>query len=71
VNIRNTLIFQDFFFPTVLPEGCPTCNRSVLQKSIDCLVEQYESYGLKVNGTTTLLENTADTGGLTIAYQVM
>ncbi|XP_075295184.1 kell blood group glycoprotein isoform X3 [Opisthocomus hoazin] len=57
------------FYGYVLPEGCPTCNRSVLQKSIDCLVEQYESYGLKVNGTTTLLENTADTGGLTIAYQ--
>ncbi|XP_026708070.1 kell blood group glycoprotein isoform X2 [Athene cunicularia] len=53
----------------VLPEGCPTCNRSALQKSIDCLVEQYESYGFKVNGTFTLLENTADTGGLAIAYQ--
>uniref|UniRef100_A0A8C8BIE8 Kell blood group glycoprotein n=1 Tax=Otus sunia TaxID=257818 RepID=A0A8C8BIE8_9STRI len=53
----------------VLPEGCPTCNKSALQKSIDCLVEQYESYGFKVNGTFTLLENTADTGGLAIAYQ--
>ncbi|XP_032303054.1 kell blood group glycoprotein [Coturnix japonica] len=53
----------------MLPDGCPTCNSSVLQKSINCLVEQYESFGLKVNGTSTLLENTADTGGLTIAYQ--
>ncbi|KFV59734.1 Kell blood group glycoprotein, partial [Tyto alba] len=57
------------FYGYVLPEGCPTCNRSALQKSIDCLVEQYESYGFKVNGTFTLLENTADTGGLTIAYK--
>ncbi|KAM9300806.1 kell blood group glycoprotein isoform 2-T2 [Morus bassanus] len=59
------------FYGYVLPGGCPTCNRSALQKSIDCLVEQYESYGFNVNGTFTLLENTADTGGLTIAYQAM
>ncbi|XP_053919797.1 kell blood group glycoprotein isoform X2 [Cuculus canorus] len=57
------------FYAYVLPGGCPTCNRSTLQKSIDCLVKHYESYDLKVNGTFTLLENTADTGGLTIAYQ--
>ncbi|XP_027577951.2 kell blood group glycoprotein [Pipra filicauda] len=57
------------FYGYVLPEGCPTCNRSALQKSIDCLVEQYESYSFNVSGTFTLLENTADTGGLTIAYQ--
>ncbi|NWR60910.1 KELL protein, partial [Bucorvus abyssinicus] len=57
------------FYNYVLPEGCPACNRSVLQKSTDCLVEQYESYDFKVNGTFTLLENTADTGGLAIAYQ--
>lgn len=55
----------------MLPGGCPKCNRSALQKSVDCLVEQYESYGFKVNGTFTLLENTADTGGLSIAYQVL
>lgn len=59
------------FSPTVLPEGCPECNRSALQRSIDCLVEQYESYSLNVNGTFTLLENTADTGGLAVAYQVL
>ncbi|NXE26994.1 KELL protein, partial [Ardeotis kori] len=57
------------FYGYVLPGGCSTCNRSALQKSIDCLVEQYESYSFKVNGTFTLLENTADTGGLAIAYQ--
>ncbi|KGL87076.1 Kell blood group glycoprotein, partial [Charadrius vociferus] len=57
------------FYGYVLPGGCPSCNRSALQKSIDCLVEQYESYDFKVNGTFTLLENTADTGGLAIAYQ--
>ncbi|NXP50942.1 KELL protein, partial [Heliornis fulica] len=57
------------FYGYVLPGGCPTCNRSALQNSIECLVEQYESYDLKVNGTFTLLENTADTGGLTISYQ--
>ncbi|NWW54384.1 KELL protein, partial [Pedionomus torquatus] len=59
------------FYGYVLPGGCHTCNRSVLQKSIDCLVEHYESYRFKVNGTFTLLENTADTGGLTIAYQAL
>ncbi|XP_009897934.1 kell blood group glycoprotein [Dryobates pubescens] len=57
------------FYHYVLPGGCSTCNRSALQSSIDCLVEQYESFDIKVNGTFTLLENTADTGGLTIAYQ--
>ncbi|KAM6386413.1 kell blood group glycoprotein isoform 3-T5 [Alca torda] len=57
------------FYDYVQPGGCPTCNRSALQKSIDCLVEHYESYSFKVNGTFTLLENTADVGGLTIAYQ--
>ncbi|NXN36808.1 KELL protein, partial [Rhinoptilus africanus] len=57
------------FYDYVQPGGCPTCNRSALQKSIDCLVEHYESYSFKVNGTFTLLENTADIGGLTIAYQ--
>ncbi|NWT01125.1 KELL protein, partial [Mionectes macconnelli] len=57
------------FYGYVLPEGCPACNRIALQKSIDCLVEQYESYRFNVSGTFTLLENTADTGGLAIAYQ--
>ncbi|XP_071414299.1 kell blood group glycoprotein isoform X2 [Pithys albifrons albifrons] len=57
------------FYGYVMPEGCPACNRSALQKSIDCLVEQYESYSFNVSGTFTLLENTADTGGLAIAYQ--
>ncbi|XP_062343371.1 kell blood group glycoprotein isoform X3 [Cinclus cinclus] len=57
------------FYGYVLPGGCPACNRSALQRSIDCLVEQYESYSFNVNGTFTLLENTADTGGLAVAYQ--
>ncbi|OWK63869.1 Kell blood group glyco [Lonchura striata] len=57
------------FYGYVLPEGCPACNRNALQSSIDCLVEQYESYSFNVNGTFTLLENTADTGGLAVAYQ--
>ncbi|XP_023795235.1 kell blood group glycoprotein isoform X1 [Cyanistes caeruleus] len=57
------------FYGYVLPGGCPACNRSALQRSIDCLVEQYESYSFNVNGTFTLLENTADTGGVAIAYQ--
>ncbi|XP_075020420.1 kell blood group glycoprotein isoform X14 [Calonectris borealis] len=70
-ELLHTFYGYGFFFPTVLPGGCPTCNRSALEKSVDCLVEQYESYGFKVNGTFTLLENTADTGGLAIAYQAM
>ncbi|NWI96684.1 KELL protein, partial [Pitta sordida] len=57
------------FYGYVLPEGCPACNRSALQKSVDCLVEQYESYNFNISGTFTLLENTADTGGLAIAYE--
>ncbi|NXF92595.1 KELL protein, partial [Eubucco bourcierii] len=57
------------FYGYVLPGGCSTCNRSALQRSVDCLVEQYESFDIKVNGTFTFLENTADNGGLTIAYQ--
>ncbi|XP_062449841.1 kell blood group glycoprotein isoform X2 [Rhea pennata] len=62
------------FYSYVLPGGCPTCNRSALQQAIDCLVKQYESYsmfGFKINGTFTLLENTADNGGLAVAYQTM
>ncbi|KAM8821738.1 kell blood group glycoprotein isoform 2-T2 [Eudromia elegans] len=60
------------FYNYVLPGGCPTCNRSALQQAVDCLIKQYESYsifGFKINGTFTLLENTADNGGLAIAYQ--
>ncbi|XP_039912947.1 kell blood group glycoprotein isoform X2 [Hirundo rustica] len=57
------------FYGYVLPGGCPACNKGALQRSIDCLVEQYESYNSNVNGTFTLLENTADTGGLAVAYQ--
>ncbi|XP_048677681.2 kell blood group glycoprotein isoform X5 [Caretta caretta] len=56
----------------VVPESCPRCNRDALVRGTDCLVEQYERYslqGLRINGTFTLLENAADTGGLAIAYQ--
>lgn len=70
VNAINSFTSKTFS-PTVLPEGCPECNRSALQRSIDCLVKQYESYSLNVNGTFTLLENTADNGGLAVAYQVL
>uniref|UniRef100_A0A674ILY1 Kell metallo-endopeptidase (Kell blood group) n=1 Tax=Terrapene triunguis TaxID=2587831 RepID=A0A674ILY1_9SAUR len=52
--------------------SCPRCNRDALVRGTDCLVEQYERYslqGLRINGTFTLLENAADTGGLAIAYQ--
>lgn len=71
MNAINSFTSRTFFSPTVLPVGCPACNRSALQRSIDCLVEQYESYSFNVNGTFTLLENTADTGGLAVAYQVL
>lgn len=70
-DCQKYLYFRGYFFPPVLPGGCPACNRSALQESIDCLVDQYESYDFKVNGTFTLLENTADTGGLAVAYQVL
>ncbi|XP_014108935.1 PREDICTED: kell blood group glycoprotein isoform X6 [Pseudopodoces humilis] len=68
-EILHSFYGYGLFPPTVLPGGCPACNRSALQRSIDCLVEQYESYSFNVNGTFTLLENTADTGGVAIAYQ--
>uniref|UniRef100_A0A8D0HN93 Uncharacterized protein n=1 Tax=Sphenodon punctatus TaxID=8508 RepID=A0A8D0HN93_SPHPU len=61
------------FYEYVLPENCPGCNSEMLLQGIDCLVRQYESYslqGLHINGTFTLLENAADTGGLAIAYKV-
>lgn len=70
VNDMNRFTSRTFS-PTVLPGGCSACNKSALQRSIGCLVEQYESYSFNVNGTFTLLENTADTGGLTVAYQVL
>ncbi|XP_053157205.1 kell blood group glycoprotein isoform X4 [Hemicordylus capensis] len=61
--------FQDY---VVLPESCPACDMKALAQSTDCLVKQYEMYSLKghhINGSFTFLENAADTGGLTIAYQ--
>ncbi|XP_050799499.1 kell blood group glycoprotein isoform X4 [Gopherus flavomarginatus] len=60
------------FHDYVVPESCPRCNRDALVWGTDCMVEQYERYslqGLRINGTFTLLENAADTGGLAIAYQ--
>uniref|UniRef100_A0A674IQR9 Kell metallo-endopeptidase (Kell blood group) n=1 Tax=Terrapene triunguis TaxID=2587831 RepID=A0A674IQR9_9SAUR len=60
------------FYDYVVLESCPRCNRDALVRGTDCLVEQYERYslqGLRINGTFTLLENAADTGGLAIAYQ--
>ncbi|XP_007441989.1 endothelin-converting enzyme 2 isoform X1 [Python bivittatus] len=56
----------------VLPKNCSTCGMDIPAEGKDCLVKQYENYSLKghgVNGSFTLLENLADTGGLAIAYQ--
>ncbi|XP_070598204.1 kell blood group glycoprotein isoform X2 [Erythrolamprus reginae] len=56
----------------VLPENCSTCVMNIPAEDKDCLVKQYGNYSLKgysVNGSFTLLENLADNGGLTIAYQ--
>ncbi|XP_008936452.1 PREDICTED: kell blood group glycoprotein [Merops nubicus] len=57
------------FYDYVLPGGCPTCNRSALEESIGCLVQQYESSGSKANGTWALLETMADSDGLALAHQ--
>ncbi|XP_033029449.1 kell blood group glycoprotein isoform X1 [Lacerta agilis] len=60
------------FYDYVLPENCLACDMKTLAQRIDCLVKQYESYSLKghsINGSFTLLENAADTGGLAMAYQ--
>ncbi|KAM3843569.1 kell blood group glycoprotein isoform 2-T2 [Vipera latastei] len=56
----------------VLPENCSTCGMNIPAEEKDCLVKQYGNYSLKghrINGSFTLLENLADTGGLAIAYQ--
>ncbi|XP_063150797.1 kell blood group glycoprotein isoform X2 [Candoia aspera] len=56
----------------VLPNNCSTCGMNIPAESKDCLVKQYGNYSLKghgINGSFTLLENLADTGGLAIAYQ--
>uniref|UniRef100_A0A8C6XGV2 Uncharacterized protein n=1 Tax=Naja naja TaxID=35670 RepID=A0A8C6XGV2_NAJNA len=58
----------------VLPENCSTCGMNIPAEDKDCLVKQYGNYSLKghsINGSFTLLENLADTGGLAIAYQAM
>ncbi|XP_061493594.1 kell blood group glycoprotein isoform X2 [Rhineura floridana] len=60
------------FYDYVLPENCSACDTKTRPQGIECLVKQYESYSLKghsINGSFTLLENAADTGGLAIAYQ--
>jgi endothelin-converting enzyme/putative endopeptidase len=45
------------------------------EKRADCFVEQYGSYtvagGIKLNGRLTLGENTADNGGVRIAYMAL
>nr|XP_056704464.1 kell blood group glycoprotein homolog [Euleptes europaea] len=60
------------FYDYVWPETCSDCDKQALAEGTDCLVRQYERYSLKgqrINGSFTLLENAADTGGLAIAYQ--
>nr|XP_020667187.1 kell blood group glycoprotein isoform X2 [Pogona vitticeps] len=56
----------------VLTKNCSDCDIKAMERGIDCLMRQYESYSLEghsINGSLTLLENAADTGGLAIAYQ--
>ncbi|XP_048360213.1 kell blood group glycoprotein isoform X2 [Sphaerodactylus townsendi] len=60
------------FYDYVWSETCSDCDMQALAQGKDCLVKQYERYSLKgqhINGSFTLLENAADTGGLAIAYQ--
>ncbi|XP_060092915.1 kell blood group glycoprotein [Heteronotia binoei] len=60
------------FYDYVWPETCSNCDMEALANGTDCLVKQYERYSLEgqhINGSFTLLENAADTGGLAIAYQ--
>ncbi|KAG8130256.1 hypothetical protein E2320_016884 [Naja naja] len=64
--------YVSFLLFTVLPENCSTCGMNIPAEDKDCLVKQYGNYSLKghsINGSFTLLENLADTGGLAIAYQ--
>ncbi|XP_029436787.1 endothelin-converting enzyme 1-like isoform X2 [Rhinatrema bivittatum] len=52
--------------------GLASKQGDALEEGTHCLVGQYERYtlhGLTVNGTVTLLENMADSDGLTIAHQ--
>ena len=61
-------------FSTVLPGGCPACDTRALQGALLCLEHLYAAFplprGVSFNGSRTLLENAADTGGLVIALKV-
>lgn len=62
-------------FSTVLPGGCPSCDNNALQEASLCLERHYAAFPLPnrttFNSSLTFLENAADVGGLSIAWQVI
>ncbi|XP_001489752.1 kell blood group glycoprotein isoform X1 [Equus przewalskii] len=61
------------FYKLLLPGGCPACDTRALQGALLCLEHLYAAFplprGVSFNGSRTLLENAADTGGLVIALK--
>ncbi|XP_040858022.1 kell blood group glycoprotein isoform X3 [Ochotona curzoniae] len=61
------------FYQFLLPGGCPSCDNNALQEASLCLERHYAAFPLPnrttFNSSLTFLENAADVGGLSIAWQ--
>ncbi|XP_058537463.1 kell blood group glycoprotein isoform X3 [Ochotona princeps] len=61
------------FYQFLLPGGCPSCDNNALQEASLCLERHYAAFPLPnsttFNGSLTFLENAADVGGVSIAWQ--
>ncbi|XP_047417901.1 kell blood group glycoprotein [Sciurus carolinensis] len=61
------------FYQLLLPGSCPDCDTRALQEALLCLERHYAALplpsGTPFSGSSTLLENAADVGGLAIAFQ--
>ncbi|XP_076716000.1 kell blood group glycoprotein isoform X2 [Callospermophilus lateralis] len=61
------------FYQLLLPGDCLDCDTRALQEALLCLEHHYAAFplpsGTSFSGSSTLLENAADVGGLDIAFQ--
>ncbi|XP_040147264.2 kell blood group glycoprotein isoform X1 [Ictidomys tridecemlineatus] len=61
------------FYQLLHPGDCQDCDTRALQEALLCLERHYAAFplpgGTSFNGSSTLLENAADVGGLAIAFQ--